>query len=171
MAKVGAVYHTCVTVRIGSIHCIPKEDERCAGFHSTLHYLFHYVKGWDRNLCKSVIIFTKLISLRKLLVFLVLIVIIFQRKSHQLFNLVRIKKAEILSVYQSFHKNIRYAYSREDIMSLSSVITVIGSKVNEFIQVLMPDIEGDGSTALPSSKLVYCNCCIIVKPHPRNDSS
>ena len=127
MAKVGAVYHSSVTVWIGSVNSIPKEDERCTRFHSTLHYLFHYVKSRDRNLCKSVIIFTKLISLRKLLVFLILIVIIFQRKSHQLFNFVRIKKAEILSVYQSFHKNIRYAYGREDIVSLSSVITVIGS--------------------------------------------
>ena len=127
MAEVGAVYNTCVAVWIGSIHRIPKEDERCTCFHCTLHYLFHYVKGRDCNLCKPAIIFTKLISLGKLFVFLILIVIVLKRKSHQLFNFVRIKKAEILPVYKSFHKDIRYAYSWEDIMSLSSVITVIGS--------------------------------------------
>ena len=160
-----------MAVWIGSVDSIPKEDERCTGFHSTLHYLLHYVKGRDCNLCKPAIIFTKLIPLGKLLVFLILIVIVLKRKSHQLFNFVRIKKAEILPVYKSFHKDIRYAYSREDIMSLSSVISVVGSKVNEFIQVLMPDVKSDGSTALSSTKLVYCNCCIIVKPYPRNDSS
>ena len=56
-------------------------------------------------------------------------------------------------------------------MGLTAVIAIVGSQFYEFIEVLVPYVQGDGSTALAFTQLVNSDSGIVIKASPRDNAA
>ena len=83
----------------------------------------------------------------------------------------RIEEAEVFTSHQAFHEDIRNGNSREDVVSFTTIVTVVGTKFYEFVEVFVPNIERYGSAAFTFAKLVYGYGCIVVKTNPRDNAA
>ena len=83
----------------------------------------------------------------------------------------RVEEGEVFTADHAFHEDVWNRDSREDIVRFASVITVVCTKLYEFIEVFVPNIKRYCSTAFTFTQLVYCNSCIIVQADPRNNAA
>ena len=56
-------------------------------------------------------------------------------------------------------------------MCFTTVITIVGTKLYEFVEVLVPNIKCYCSATLTFAQLVYGNGSIVVQANPRNNAT
>ena len=83
----------------------------------------------------------------------------------------RIEEGEVFTSNHTFHEEVRNGDSREDIVRFTTIITIVCTKLYEFVEVFVPNIECNCSAALTFTQLVYRNCCIVVQTDPRNNAT
>ena len=74
-------------------------------------------------------------------------------------------------VSRLFPEIIRIAYSRENIMRLHSVISVICPQVEKFWKIPMPHIKIDRCCSLTNPKLIDRDCRVIDQTYPADHTS
>ena len=83
----------------------------------------------------------------------------------------RVEESEVFTSYHTFHEDVWNGDSREDIVCFTTIVTIVCTKLYEFVEVFVPNIKCYCSAALTFTQLVYCNCSIIVQADPRNNAT
>ena len=83
----------------------------------------------------------------------------------------RVEEGEVFTADHAFHEDVWNRDSREDIMCFTTVVTIVCTKLYEFVEVFVPNIECNCSAALTFTQLVYGNCSIVVQTDPRNNAT
>ncbi|KAG0776500.1 hypothetical protein G6F22_012527 [Rhizopus arrhizus] len=170
-AQGAGIDHARVLVRVLAVDLVAVEQERVAGLQLAEHDPFEQVDRLHRAAADALVGHQLGIAVAEAARAALLIVEVLQVPALGALHFVRVEQVPVGTALDRFHEQVRHAHRGEHIVRAQALVTVVQAKIEEGLDIAVPDVQVHRHRALALAELVDRDRGVVELLDPRHHAA